>query len=335
MSLPMSRLEDSRDQSSSPSHEPSPASIAMSQPAIEFTPWHLLNILRFSTVVGEKTRTSFISRRLARYSKFASSDTLHAMVDMGRANKFPASDIVVLIRALFDSQSGVAREAKIKEEGFPKFEKLPAELRTEIWKNALPGPRTIHIDPGSNEMATANIISPSSHSELFAIRSVCKESFDLVRNRYQAIPFSNFALATSTTVKPHLAPAKAANQCILVDLNHDVVHLESNAVYNCVAAWHDRERTRRVFSLTRHAPEAGFKVKALSLSADTEISLMISEEYGIKWLTQFSGLRKIVLVEVQQDIVFEHIRMMKYGSFIKQLYLKIIWEGAECGVVDF
>ena len=69
--------------------------------------------------------------------------------------------------------------------GFPKFRKLPAELRLKIWQDALPGPRTIHL---VNHLSHLHSLSPSSLSvppspDDFKISSPVHSPPDISRSR--------------------------------------------------------------------------------------------------------------------------------------------------------
>ncbi|CZT02177.1 uncharacterized protein RCO7_11097 [Rhynchosporium graminicola] len=238
--------------------------------------------------VDQNDKTRYTSAHLAKYLKSASQHLFNVMDDKHWKYQY-------------HSQFGTAGQAIIeKVVGCPKFAKLPAVIRTMIWKHALPDPRKIRI----TSMITYNNIWGEPNDPLIVLRSVCKESLDVVTRRYQMIPYSNLGSVTT-----------------------DVVYLKGKAVKNCVAAWNDREETRQVFNLTKYGPEPGFNLTSLSLSADSSaFSELVHGDKSGKWLTGFTGLRKIVLVEVEDDHEFRRLLLTSGGKINKQLHLRIIWE---------
>ncbi|CZS97078.1 uncharacterized protein RAG0_06180 [Rhynchosporium agropyri] len=291
----------------------------MYQLAPNLTLLGLLDIIALNAEMDQNDKTRYISAQLAKYSKSASQHLLDVMASIGNTSIVSLPDLRSLIVSLVDSQFGTAGQAIIeKVVGFPRFAKLPAEIRTMI--HALPDPRTIRI----TSMITYNNIWGDPNDPLIVLRSVCKESLDVVTRRYQMIPYSN--LGSVTTVKPRLTPD---NRFVFIDVKQDVVYLKGKAVKNCVAAWNEREETRQVFNLTKYSPEPGFNLTSLSLSADSSaFSELVHGDKGRKWLTGFTGLRKIVLVEVEDDHEFRRLLLTSGGKINKQLHLRIIWEKA-------
>ncbi|KAH9219299.1 hypothetical protein DL95DRAFT_485448 [Leptodontidium sp. 2 PMI_412] len=270
----------------------------MSQLNLELSLRSLFKILRLSADVAQKRNIAFISAQLARYSKTASPELLNMMANYENIKEISQRDLEDFLRSIMasnagDNAIGAAAATLKQEEGFPMFPKLPKELRIEIWKKALPGPRTINTTRRPEFISRFNATSGSSHNCLLTLRSVCRESIDVVSKRYEAIPFSNFALAT--TYFPHLAPA---NGFILVDNKQDAVHFEAQAIRHCINQWNGREETRKIFSLTKHLPEAGFSLTSLSLPAAIVIySQTPFGAEGIEWLAQFKFLQMITWVE--------------------------------------
>ncbi|XMA09777.1 hypothetical protein WAI453_002568 [Rhynchosporium graminicola] len=164
-------------------------SLAMYQPAPNLTLLGLLDIITLSAEVDQNDKTRYTSAHLAQYLKSASQHLFNVTDDKHWKYQY-------------HSQFGTAGQAIIeKVVGFPKFAKLPAVIRTMIWKHALPDPRKIRI----TSMITYNNIWGDPNDPLIVLRSVCKESLDVVTRRYQMIPYSN--LGSVTTVKPRLTPA--------------------------------------------------------------------------------------------------------------------------------
>jgi hypothetical protein len=66
------------------------------------------------------------------------------------------------------------------------FPKLPTELRLNIWKLVIPGPRLFHIDP--TQSGTWGLGGSSVAPDLFL---VCQEARSVIRERYNAYQGNN------------------------------------------------------------------------------------------------------------------------------------------------
>ncbi|KAL2062763.1 hypothetical protein VTL71DRAFT_5835 [Oculimacula yallundae] len=109
---------------------------------------------------------------------------------------------------------------------FPNFSKLPAELRIQIWKEAMPSQRIVQIRSPykrvENSVVSCRFLCPqkSAHIFLFRLRSTCKESYDEVMKKYRVVPFASLNLVSQTDVpKP-----STGRGIILLNDAEDVVH---------------------------------------------------------------------------------------------------------------
>lgn len=83
--------------------------------------------------------------------------------------------------------------------GFPRFRQLPAELRIKIWRDALPGPRTIHLVRESEHSKTCVLYHPHRllpkrcaptlpcPRDLLSLLHACAEARHEVLARYEAL----------------------------------------------------------------------------------------------------------------------------------------------------
>lgn len=99
---------------------------------------------------------------------------------------------------------------------FTVFPNLPLELRRMIWGYSLPGPRVIEIfaeDIDSTRPGNERItIRKDTHTSIFAVLQVCKESEEVVSRAYEKITARAWNLALPSTA------------VILIDYDKDIIH---------------------------------------------------------------------------------------------------------------
>lgn len=178
----------------------------------------------------------------------------------------------------------------------------------------------VDIIAGTGDTASFNIPPKSSHTTLFAIRSACTESFEVVTKLYQAIPFSNFAL---------ISPSLQEDAFFLIDNKQDTVQLDTMAVYNCIVQWSDREDTRKAGNITQHLSEPAFNLTSVSLPGTLLVFLLLM--FGIKshaWLSRFTHLERIAWIHVEKDLLMELAELRTGSRPVKSDLIKRSWKKA-------
>lgn len=102
-----------------------------SQPTPTLTLKHLFKIIDSSGDIMAQERANFISTKLAECSVSISQDLLEKLAMYERYCKIFHQELLDLLCNILPGNLGInaVKKMLIEEEGFPKFPKLPAELR--------------------------------------------------------------------------------------------------------------------------------------------------------------------------------------------------------------
>lgn len=187
---------------------------------------------------------------------------------------------------------------------FPKFAKLPPEVRIKIWAGAMPGPRFIQIllyaysSEGLGYRYYGPVKEPHIHLHLFQLRAACKEAYDEVMRRYRAISFVDLDLFPFCPEYGRWLETTFNEHCIiLLDDNLDAIYFNQDVV-----------RFDMLIS-SALAILPGFLITSVAHPSLRHISfnasLCIDGTFQGKlevWLPNFPKLQKLSLVHVRRDL---------------------------------
>ncbi|PVH79649.1 hypothetical protein DL98DRAFT_572460 [Cadophora sp. DSE1049] len=173
-------------------------------------------------------------------------------------------------------------ERRVSAVDFPKFRKLPTELRVKIWKEQFPGPRMIQVyDLGPWQTAYQRP-SKRSHQLLFKFRTTCKEFNGEILRKYRLITFADMGMSLST------APMDPNSKYpfILVDDKQDTIHFSISIVW---AHYDGRPQVApKIYSSLRSVAMPRNAVKHLYTNKKTRV-------LG-NWFEGITGLQKFSMV---------------------------------------